>query len=217
MSGDATARLYGAFVSRDPAEAIAVVEQAKLSGMAQAGMLDQLFAPAMSLLGAAWASGALDEYAFAEAAVVAEQVSSFIVPPTPSTAAELTIIVGTMHRDHHTIGKAIAGAALREAGYRVIDLGADVRPSEFLERAEEAAARIAFVFAEQLETARSVVRVREMFASAGRGDAVIFVSGGPLSADEKLAKAVGANGVARGAEGALALVAKAVARMDGGS
>ncbi len=215
MSDDAVARLFQAFVTQSPADAIAAIEQAKLAGAAQSSLLDQVFAPAMSLLGGAWASGVIDEYAFTEAAVVAEQVSSFIVPPTAVQGPGATILVGTMQRDLHTIGKAITAAALREAGYGVVDLGVDVRPTTFLERAEETGARLLIVFAEQMATARSVVRVREMFASAGRTEAVIFVSGGPFAADEELARLVGANGVARGAESALKLVAKAMERIGG--
>ena len=215
MSDDAAVHLYRAFVTRNPAEAIAVIQQAKSEGVPQASLLDQLYAPAMTLLGGAWASGIIDEYAFTDAAVVAEQAGSFIVPPTPAPAPELTILAGTMHRDVHTIGKAITAAALREAGYSVVDLGTDVRPSEFLERAEETGARLLIVFAEQLATARSVVRVREMLVAGGRGDAVVFDSGGPFAADAELARSVGANGVLRGAESALDLVAEAVRRMRG--
>ena len=87
---------------------------------------------------------------------------------------------------------------------------------EFLERAEETGARILIVFASLIETAESVSRVREMFTAGGRGDVVLFVAGGPFSADQALARSVGANGVARGAESALKLVTK-VAAQGGGS
>jgi methanogenic corrinoid protein MtbC1 len=69
------------------------------------------------------------------------------------------------------------------------------------------------VFAQLMSTAHSVLRVREMFSAGGRDDVVLFVAGGPFAADVSLAKAVGANGVSRGAESALKLVAKAAAKM----
>lgn len=209
MADDAAARLYQAFVSQDPAAAISVIERAKRAGTAQAQLFDQLFAPAMSLLGGAWASGVIDEYAFTQAAVVAEQITSFVTPPTTAQDTGVTVLVGTMHRDTHSIDKDIAAAALKEAGHRVIDLGTDVRPAEFLERAEETGARVAIVFAQMRGVAESVSRVREMFAANSREDLVLFVSGGPFAADVALAKQVGANGVVRGAESALKLVAKA--------
>jgi methanogenic corrinoid protein MtbC1 len=216
MSDDAAARLYQAFVSQDPAGAIGVIERSKRAGVAQAQLFDQLFAPAMSLLGGAWASGAIDEYTFTQAAVIAEQITSFVIPPTASGDTGIMVLLGTMHHDHHTIEKDITAAALKEAGHRVIDLGADVRPAEFLERAEETGARIVIVYAQLTGTARSVSRVREMFKAGGRDDVAILVAGGPFVADAPLARAVGANGVVRGAESALKLVAKAAARAEAG-
>jgi methanogenic corrinoid protein MtbC1 len=217
MADDSPARLYQAFISADPVGAINVIERAKRNGIAQAALFDKLFAPAMSQLGGAWASGSIDEYTFTRAAVVAEQVTSFVTPPNAAQDTGITVLVGTMHHDLHGMDKDITAAALKEAGHRVIDLGVDVRPAEFLERAEETGARIVLVFAQTIGTARSVVRIREMFTAGGRGDVVIFVSGGPFSADTALAKAVGANGVARGAESALKLVAKVAQRVGGAS
>ena len=216
MADDSSARLYQAFVNHDPAAAISVIEHAKKGGIAQAQLFDQLFAPAMSLLGGAWASGTIDEYTFTQGSVVAEQITSFVTPPTTAQDTGITVLVGTMHRDHHAIDKDITAAALKEAGHRVIDLGIDVRPAEFLERAEETGARILIVFAATMATARSVLRVREMFSAGGRSDVVVFVAGGPFTADVSLARAVGANGIARGAESALKLVSK-VAPEGGGA
>jgi 5-methyltetrahydrofolate--homocysteine methyltransferase len=211
MADDAPTRLYQAFVNQDPATAINVIERVKAAGVAQAQLFDQLFAPAMSLLGGAWASGTIDEYGFTQAAVVAEQITSFVTSPTTAQDTGITVLVGTMHHDLHAIDKDITAAALKEAGHRVIDLGCDVRPSEFLERAEETGARILVVFAQTMSTARSVLRVREMFSAGGREDVVIFVAGGPFVAEVSLARAAGANGISRGAESALKLVARVAA------
>ncbi len=129
----------------------------------------------------------------------------------------LTVVIGTMQGDRHTVLKNIVGSALKEAGHRVLDLGSEVRPSEFLERIEETGGRTVVVFAEVLSAANAVIRVREMFASAGRDDVIIFVAGAPFVADTGLAKAVGSNGVVRGAESALKLLAKAAKRTEAAS
>jgi methanogenic corrinoid protein MtbC1 len=199
-------------VSQDPAGAITVIERAKDGGIPQAQLFDQLFAPAMSLLGGAWAAGSIDEYTFTQAAVIAEQITSFVIPPAAAGDTGITVLVGSMHHDHHAIEKDVTAAALKEAGHRVIDLGVDVRPAEFLERADETGARILIVFAQMIATARSVSRVREMFSAGGRDDLVLFVAGGPFVADVSLARAVGANGICRGAESALKLVARVAAK-----
>lgn len=208
MSADQAAALYQAFVDQDPASAIQVVERARASGIPQDQLFDALYAPAMGLLGGAWASSAIDEIAFTQASVVAEQVGSFVMPPAARHDTGVTVIIGTMHRDRHSIGRTIIGATLKEAGYRVNDLGVDVRPADFLERIEETGARIVIVFAEMMRTARSVGSLRALFEGSGLTDVVILVSGGPFAADAALAREVGANGVIPGAEAALKLLAR---------
>ena len=217
MADDAVARLFQAFVNHDPAAAITVIERARSAGTAQDQLFDRLFAPAMSMLGGAWANGIIDEYRFTQAAVVAEQVTSFVTPPRTAPDTGLTVVIGTMQGDEHTVLKNIVGSALKEAGHRVLDLGSEVRPSEFLERIEETGGRMVIVFAELLSAAHAVVRVREMFESAGRDDVIVFVAGAPFVADTTLAKSVGANGVVRGAESALKLLAKAAKRAEAGA
>jgi len=209
MSDDASARLYQALVNQDAAAAISVIEQVRGASSDTGTLFESLFAPAMSLLGGAWAAGTIDEYTFTQAAVVAEQIGSFVMPSSTAQDTGVTVLLGTMHRDHHSIDRNIIAAALKEAGHRVIDLGADVRPAEFLERLDETGARIVIVCAQMMATARSILRVREMFLTGGVDDAVILVSGGPFAADKTLARTVGANGVISGAESALKLVSRA--------
>lgn len=217
MADDAAARLCQAFVSQDPAAAIAVIQDARDRSTEQTELFDSLFAPAMALLGGAWASGTIDEYTFAQASVVAEQITSFVTPSATARDTGITVLIGSMHRDLHSIDKDIVAAALNEAGHRVIDLGVDVRPAEFFERAEETGARLIIVSAQMVSTARAVVRVRQMFESQGRGDVIMLVSGGPFAADQDLAREVGANGVLRGAESALRLVDRVARERLGGS
>ncbi len=211
MSAEAPLRLYRSFVGQDPAAAIKVIEQARASGTSQDKLFDALFAPALALLGAAWATGDVDEVTFTQAAVVAEQITSFVAPPSASPDTGVTVLIGCMQKDRHSVMKNILSAALKEAGNRVLDLGVDVRPAEFLEKVEETGARIVVVCAEILQTGRAVGRVRDMLATAGHGDAVILVAGGPFEADADIAKSAGANGVIHGAESAIRLVSRVAA------
>ncbi len=215
MASEDAHRLYEAFVSQDPAEAIRVVESVRASGVAQAQLFDTLYVPAMALLGGAWACGEIDEIVFTQASVVAEQIGSFVVPPIARQDTGVTVVIGTMQRDRHTVGKDIIAAALKESGYRVNDLGLDVRPAEFLERVEETGARIVIVCAEILGVARSTLRVREMLVTAGHDDIIVLVAGSPFGADPALARSVGANGVLHGAESALRVLGKVVGDLAG--
>ena len=97
------ADLYQAFVDQDPAAAIQVVEHARASGVAQEQLFDVLYAPAMGLLGGAWAAGEIDEITFTQASVVAEQIGSFVMPPAARAR----------HRRHRRRGHACTGTTTR--------------------------------------------------------------------------------------------------------
>jgi 5-methyltetrahydrofolate--homocysteine methyltransferase len=218
VTDDAALRLYRSLVRRDSAEAISVVERARSEGTSQDVLFDELFAPAMAILGGSWADGSIDEYTFAQAAVVADQVMSFVTPPVAAHDTGATVIVGSMHGDTHDVGKNIIGSALRDAGHRVLDIGTDALPTAFLERAEQSGARILIVCAETLSSALAVTRVREMFEMAGIRGIIVLVWGGPFAADPSLAHAVRADGMIASAEEALQRVSQAVpGRADGAS
>lgn len=203
MASEEAAHLYHAFVSQDPAGAIQVVERVRASGVPQSQLFDTLYVPAMSLLGGSWAEGRIDEIVFTQASVVAEQIGSFVMPPVARPDTGVPVVIGTIHRDRHSVMKDIVASALKEAGYRVNDLGVDVRAADFLERLEETGSRVVVVFAEQLSTARAVAGVRDLLTAEKRDDVVVLVSGGPFAADPALARSVGANGVIASAESAL--------------
>jgi methanogenic corrinoid protein MtbC1 len=215
-STDATTKLYRAIADRDPAAAIGVIEAARGAGMEQAELFEQLYVPALAMLGAEWASGRLDEIAFTEAAVVAEQVTSFVVPPATSPDRGVTVVAGCLQGDRHELRKNIFTAALKTAGYRVLDLGVDVSPAEFLAAVDETGARIVLGFAEMVATAQVVARVREMLEGAGRSEVVLLVVGGPFEADPDVARVLGANGVANSAQAVLRLLDRVAAERLGG-
>jgi 5-methyltetrahydrofolate--homocysteine methyltransferase len=48
-----------------------------------------------------------------------------------------SIAIGTVKGDIHSIGKNIVGVMMKAYGFKVIDLGADVSPEEFMEVASE--------------------------------------------------------------------------------
>lgn len=216
MVSEEATHLYEAFVSQNPGKAIQVVERVRASGVPQTQLFDSLYVPAMSLLGGAWAEGRIDEIVFTQASVVAEQIGSFVMPPLTRPDTGVTVVIGSIHRDRHGIMKDIVASALKEAGYRVNDLGVGVRAADFLERLEETGARVVIVFAEMLATARAVAGVRDLLNAENREDAVMLVAGGPFVADPGLARAVGANGVIVSAESALKLLGRVREDLLGG-
>ena len=216
MAEDYSARLFRSFVNQDPSRAIDVIAAPRTAESPKTSSSTSSSRPRSRFSAARGPQGPIDEYTFTQAAVVAEQVTSFVLPPHAAEDTGVTVLVGTMHHDLHSIDKNIAAAALKEAGHRVIDLGVERAPGG-LPRACRGDRRAASCSSSRAwpRPPESVSRVREMFSAGDRGDVVIFVGGGPFVADPALARSVGANGVSRGAESALKLVDR-VAKLAGG-
>jgi methanogenic corrinoid protein MtbC1 len=106
------------------------------------------------------------------------------------------IVIGVVEGDVHDMGKNIVAAVLEASGYPVYDLGRDVPRDTFLESIEKTRASLvalSTMMSTPLENMRDVIRwVRKLHPTTG-----ILVGGAPL--DERLAKAMGADGYAEGA------------------
>jgi len=115
--------------------------------------------------------------------------------PQPPKKAE-GIVIGVVEGDVHDMGKNIVAAVLDASGYSVYDLGKDVPRDTFLESIEKTRASVvalSTMMSTPLENMRDVIRwVRKLHPTTG-----ILVGGAPL--DERLAKAMGADGYAEGA------------------
>jgi methanogenic corrinoid protein MtbC1 len=64
-----------------------------------------------------------------------KEVLDMVQPPTeeePRAEPVGTVVLGTVAKDIHDIGKRLFGTALRGFGFRVVDLGVDVPPESFL-------------------------------------------------------------------------------------
>ncbi|OKY78406.1 MAG: Trimethylamine corrinoid protein MtbC1 [Candidatus Methanohalarchaeum thermophilum] len=53
-----------------------------------------------------------------------------------------TVVLGTVEGDIHSIGKDVVSSMIEGAGFRVIDIGKDKPPEEFVEKAKEEAADV---------------------------------------------------------------------------
>ena len=53
-----------------------------------------------------------------------------------------TVIIGTVKGDLHDIGKNLVAAMLEGAGFKVVDLGVDVSPEQFIQAAGENTANV---------------------------------------------------------------------------
>ena len=115
-----------------------------------------------------------------------------------------TVVIGTVSGDIHTIGKSMVGVLLVAAGFRVIDVGADVTIDKFVDAVKENEADILALSALLTTTAPEQGKVIEALKEAGLRDRVkIMVGGGAIT--QGFADSIGADGYGATAPGAVEL------------
>lgn len=118
------------------------------------------------------------------------------------------VVLGTVKGDLHDIGKNLVGMMLKGGGFQVEDLGVDVAPEVFAEKAKETGAQLVALSALLTTTMPQMKTVVDEIAKAG-GSAKIMVGGAPLT--QAYADEIGASGYAPDAASAVDLANKLVA------
>ena len=98
--------------------------------------------------------------------------------PEGESESRGTVVMGTVEGDVHDIGKAIVCAYLRANGYTVHDLGRDVPPVDFIEKAVEVNADVIGASALLTATMRKQVEIIEELQEQGLRDRFIVIVGG---------------------------------------
>ncbi len=121
------------------------------------------------------------------------------------TLSKGKVVMGTVKGDLHDIGKNLVAILLRGAGYDVEDLGADVTPEAFVEKARENKNCIIALSALLTTTMINMRNVINALSEAGlRKDIKVVVGGAPVT--QQFAQQIGADGYASDANKAVRLV-----------
>ena len=125
-----------------------------------------------------------------------------------------TVVLGTVKGDLHDIGKNLVGMLLEGAGFRLIDLGTDVDPDEFITTAQENEADIigisALLTTSMSEMEKAVSAIAE--ANSARNMNVKVMIGGP-PIHEGFAEMIGAHGYGADATAAVEIARRMVQQM----
>lgn len=92
------------------------------------------------------------------------------------------VIIGSVRGDIHEIGKDVCCAMLRGAGYTVVDLGGDVKPSDFYDAAQKNNAKVigaSALMTTTLMSQRDLVK----FLNEESARCKVTVGGAPCSSD----------------------------------
>jgi 5-methyltetrahydrofolate--homocysteine methyltransferase len=97
-------------------------------------------------------------------------------------ASQETVVIGTVEGDLHDIGKNLVIATLEGAGHRVVDLGVDAAPDEFVEAVREHNPAVVGFSALLSTTMVNIPKTIEALQEAGlRQGRILAVGGAPVT------------------------------------
>jgi 5-methyltetrahydrofolate--homocysteine methyltransferase len=117
-------------------------------------------------------------------------------------------LIGTVQGDMHDIGKNLVAMMLKGAGFEVVDLGVDVKPEKFIERARATGVQLIGMSALLTTTMPSMEKTLKALKAAGI-PAKIMIGGAPVTPG--YASKIGADGYAPDAASAVDVAKKLVA------
>ena len=106
-----------------------------------------------------------------------------------------TVVIGTVKGDMHSIGKSLVAMMLEGAGFKVIDLGVDINPEQFVKSVKEEEAQLVGMSALLTTTMPSMKATIEALKGAGlTAKLKTMIGGAPVN--QEYADKIGADGYA---------------------
>ena len=106
-----------------------------------------------------------------------------------------TVLIGTVAGDRHSIGKSLVAMMMEGAGFKIIDLGVDISPEQFVKSVKEEEAQLVGMSALLTTTMPSMKATIEALKEAGLLDKVkTLIGGAPVT--QEYADKIGADGYA---------------------
>jgi len=119
------------------------------------------------------------------------------------------VVIGVLEGDTHDIGKNLVKIMLETSGFEVIDLGRDIPPKYFVDKAKEVDAKIIALSTLMTTTMEGMKEVLAILKKEKLRDQIkVMVGGGPIS--QGFANRIGADGYAVNASEAAKLAIKLV-------
>ena len=165
----------------------------------------ELLEPALRLLGERWSKE--EDVSLAQgyiAGKIAEDLMAKVTAPQTSdpavSASKGPVVIGNIQDDCHGLGRKLVVIFLQAAGWKVYDLGNDVAPGEFVDKAVEVDAPIIGASAMMYMTAMNIKELREEIDRRGfKGKMRLAVGGAVFVQRPELVEDVGGDGTAQNA------------------
>jgi 5-methyltetrahydrofolate--homocysteine methyltransferase len=209
-------RLYDAILEGDRDGILALVEDSLSKGYGAMQILNEFLIPGIEEVGRLFGDGTYFLPQLMLSAGAMKKAFNHLKPELQKakagTAEIGTVVMATVQGDIHDIGKNIVCVLLENYGFRVVDLGRDVKNDLVLQEARAVGADIVGLSALMTTTMPQMKRVIELFAREGFDCPVII---GGAATTRAFADHIGAAGFGRDAQEAVALALRILEERKG--
>jgi len=192
--------LYDAIIEGNAPSAKESSEKAVKSGMNPLEVIEKGIIPALDVVGERFGKR---EYFLPELLIcarAAEAASRVLIAKIRESGKTYKprgrVVIGTVRGDIHDIGKNLAATIFAVEGFEIHDLGVDVPPEKFIEKAKEVKADILALSALLSTTMGEMKPVIDALEKAGLRKKIKVLVGGAVVTEE-FAKEIGADGYAK--------------------
>lgn len=189
---DIIKQIYEAVMEGKVDDAVSRVQQALNSRVAVNDILDKGLIAAMDVVGERFGEGELFIPQVLWSAKAMQGGMDLLKPHFSSAdrAEKGTVVIGTAKGDIHDIGKNLVAIMLEGSGFKVADLGVDVTPERFVEKAVEVKADVIAMSALLTTTMQSMGEVVRLVKDRKLPFRVI-IGGAPV--DQAFCEEIGAD------------------------
>jgi len=175
--------VYNAVLEGKVEDAAAGIEQGLNTGIAVDELLKKGLLSAMDLVGERFGEGDIFIPQVIWSAKAMQAGMDLLRPHFTESQQQKSarIVIGTAQGDIHDIGKNLVGMMLEGAGFEVVDLGVDIKPERFIEKAVEEKADIIAVSALLTTTMMSMAEVVSLKNEKALSALKVIIGGAPLS------------------------------------
>lgn len=119
------------------------------------------------------------------------------------------VVIGVVEGDTHDIGKNLVKIMLETSGFEIFDLGRDIPPAQFVEKAKEVGAKIIALATLMTTTMEAMDEVVQLLKKENiKNEYKVIIGGGPIS--QSFADKIGADGYAVNAADAVKIAKRLV-------
>ena len=196
--------LAEAVIKGDANTAVAETQRALDAGSSAQDILDKGLIATMDEVGERYSKGVIFVPQMLRSAKTMQECVKLIKPffEEGDVTTKGTVLIGTVKGDLHDIGKNLVAMMMEGAGFTITDLGVDVSPEKFVQKAQEIEPDIVGMSALLSTTMPSMSQTIEALKEAGIRDKVkVMIGGAPVT--EKYAQEIKADSYASDAGSAV--------------